>query len=285
MDMTAYFLGKIASEGQGSGGGGSSVQSDYLQNDPNAADYIKNRPFYIETKKIQKTLEASEAPVNVSGALNLIEGNEYSYTFVDEEGTQKTFSVTAINLFELIGVNYIGFIDSDNETDLIVVDGAEIDSDGIFTDTNGFIYTCLYDFSFSGEGGEIKKIDKKFLPDDIATKLEIATPETLGGVMPKSVTGNPSATQDVFVDIETGRLYTFPGKEYYKASSDNLGLVKVKELISSSEGYLPTAMARDGTLYAKSPQVDSTVVPESTNAVSGAAVYSFIEELLAEGEY
>lgn len=44
MDMTAYFLGKVASDASGGG----SVQPDYLQNDPTAKDYIKNRPFYSE---------------------------------------------------------------------------------------------------------------------------------------------------------------------------------------------------------------------------------------------
>jgi hypothetical protein len=34
----------------GGSSGGSFVQTDYLQNDPTASDYIKNRPFYSETK-------------------------------------------------------------------------------------------------------------------------------------------------------------------------------------------------------------------------------------------
>lgn len=33
---------------------GSSVQPDYLQNDPNAKDYIKNRPFYDDNETIHK---------------------------------------------------------------------------------------------------------------------------------------------------------------------------------------------------------------------------------------
>ena len=45
MDMTALFFGKAMSDASGGGG---SVQPDYLQNDPTAKDYIKNRPFYSE---------------------------------------------------------------------------------------------------------------------------------------------------------------------------------------------------------------------------------------------
>lgn len=281
MDMTSYFLGKVASEGQGSGGGGSSVQSDYLQNDPAAADYIKNRPFYEITEEKTITLKGGDEFIFVEGKLGLVAGGDYAIEIVGEEGIL-SFPATAVEMQE-----------GEVRATVLLVDGTMVIIDG-FDSINGevadgYSYDAYAvegaDYYLKGSFGEIKKIDKKFLPDDIATKLEIATPEILGGVMPKSVTGNPSATQDVFVDIDTGRLYTFPGKEYYKASSDNLGLVKVKELISFSEGYLPTAVAMDGTLYARSPQVDSTVVPESTNAVSGAAVYSFIEGLLAEGEY
>lgn len=52
MDMTAYFLGRTAA--QSSGTGGVSVQPDWAQNNPSAADYIKNKPFYDDGENIHK---------------------------------------------------------------------------------------------------------------------------------------------------------------------------------------------------------------------------------------
>lgn len=94
MDMTAYFLGRAAN-----GGGGSSVQSDYLQNDSSAKDYIKNRPFYSEItfdKEIiplqeiefeQETEELKHGYVEVEKNLPFVVGEKYIFS-LDEENTE-----------------------------------------------------------------------------------------------------------------------------------------------------------------------------------------------------
>ena len=94
MDMTAYFLGRAAN-----GGGGSSVQSDYLQNDSSAKDYIKNRPFYSEItfdKEIiplqeiefeEETEELKHGYVEVEKNLPLVVGEKYLFS-LDEENTE-----------------------------------------------------------------------------------------------------------------------------------------------------------------------------------------------------
>lgn len=64
---------------------GETVQSDWNQNDPNAPDYIKNRPFYSETKTVleEQTIEGFENMgngvhfVELSQALNLEECETY----------------------------------------------------------------------------------------------------------------------------------------------------------------------------------------------------------------
>lgn len=60
-----------------SGGGGTSVQADYEQNDTTASDYIKNRPFYIETGE---TLFSGDVVINEGDALNVsIPFDMYAY--------------------------------------------------------------------------------------------------------------------------------------------------------------------------------------------------------------
>ena len=43
------FLKQYGGSGGSGGGGGGGVQSDWNQNDENAADFVKNRPFYVNS--------------------------------------------------------------------------------------------------------------------------------------------------------------------------------------------------------------------------------------------
>ena len=128
MDMTAYFLGRAAN-----GGGGSSVQSDYLQNDSSAKDYIKNRPFYSEItfdKEIiplqeiefeQETEELKHGYVEVEKNLPFVVGEKYIFS-LDEENTEivliegprnGTFLFGNLSFFEMgedTGEPYVGGI-------------------------------------------------------------------------------------------------------------------------------------------------------------------------------
>ena len=62
MDMTSYFMAK-ATAGENGGGTGLSIQADYLQNDPAAKDYIKNRPFYSEGEKTEIVVDREIIPL------------------------------------------------------------------------------------------------------------------------------------------------------------------------------------------------------------------------------
>lgn len=72
MDMFSMLLGNSMS-----GGSGSAIQSDYAQNDPNAKDYIKNRPFYSEGEKTETVVNRDIIPlqeVRLRGVDGLPEG-------------------------------------------------------------------------------------------------------------------------------------------------------------------------------------------------------------------
>lgn len=279
MDMTAYFLGKIASEGQGSGGsGGPSIQPDYLQNDPAAADYIKNRPFYEITEEKTITLKGGDEFIFVEGKLGLVAGGDYAIEIVGEEGNL-SFPATAVEM-------QVGEVCAT----VLLVDEIEVIIDG-FDSTNGevadgYSYDASAaegeDYYLKGNFGEIKKIDKKFLPDDIATKLEIATPETLGGVMP--IEKQSSMTQEVGIDSE-GRLYTNPSPEVNTASTTQKGIIQTTESYSAEKHSIPCAVDSSGKLWASKPTTVDTITQNSNDIPTSAAVYSLIEEFLTEGEY
>ena len=75
--------------------GGEQVQSDYAQNDPTAKDYIKNRPFYKESKLVDPyngkifpvtitTIESNGAYIAQNEFLYVYEGHKYVVIFDDQ---------------------------------------------------------------------------------------------------------------------------------------------------------------------------------------------------------
>ena len=93
MDMTALYFGKAMSDASG---GGSAVQSDYLQNDSSAKDYIKNRPFYSEiTTEIDTNIIIPSQEVEGE---TLDEGFEgymfFSLNELDSDSIKKMASIT-----------------------------------------------------------------------------------------------------------------------------------------------------------------------------------------------
>ena len=298
MDMLSYFLGRLAN---GESGGGNDpilmTQADYEQNDASAADYIKNRPFYeIPGEKIEKATfipgeqDDISQPVSVNGKLNISPEKEYLVT-ITIEGTEITEAAYCF-IDPESGLNVLCFSEEyDSETVFL--------NDGIFADFSnpdepiiqmGDYYT--YDARFFPAeavlfeigGGEIKKIDKKFLPEDIATKLEVATPDILGGVQP--VAKNDSMTQEVGID-ENGRLYTKPGSQEYTlpvASIGSLGGIYTTQTYNGNIHTLNTAMA-NGKLYVEKPSIAGTVTEDPSIAPSCAAVYTFIENCFKEATY
>ena len=86
----------------GEGEEGLSVQVDYLQNDPSAADYIKNRPFYKEKDGESFLLglsNGSTQPIQ----LELSMGETYDVVFIFPDGTEitKTLDVISSDLLEV----------------------------------------------------------------------------------------------------------------------------------------------------------------------------------------
>lgn len=197
MDMFAYALAK-----KGTGGGsGSGSQPDWNTNDNTSPSYIKNRPFYSESQKVnyreiietQTDIESAieGTYINYSnGPVGLIEGEAYSVTITDSATSEILIqaTVTAMNaknvpdLSELFSFDCIVLYSDEDE--VLIFDGAKIsiNSTGdpdLTQDSNSFII-MNYDtpgliIKVEGKGisntvEAIYKIPDKYLPETKPTR-------------------------------------------------------------------------------------------------------------------
>ena len=157
------------------------VQPDWNQNDSTQPDYVKNRPFYAGD------------PVETV----LVEESTVSFSFSENEGVymgklKSTFSATVGETYKVswdgtvyectcvdfsggtaIGNLSIAGAGSDTgEPFLMDVDNSQ----GILIGTADT--SASHTFSISGLVPEVVKIDEKYLPDNLATKLDVEVVQT-----------------------------------------------------------------------------------------------------------
>jgi hypothetical protein len=294
MDMTSYFLGKIANEN--SGGGGVSVQADYNQNNPDAADYIKNRPFYSHVEEDIIFIPQTEELTNVKGALGIIIGEEYEiYTSEPQEGDSPVLRLQAEEFEVEVSENatqvvpILVYPDIDNPVALLL-DTINISlSTGGPEVKNGFVLQSTMDFFLKGKFNKFEIISPVYLPTNIGGTMEIATEYTPGSVSP--VTKTAEMSQAVGVDSQ-GRLYTLP---LLNATTARLGGVRSIADYNSTTFPLRCAISGDGYIYAEKPPLISQIKSNSsdTEIPSAKATYDFtiqaieqaLETALKEASY
>lgn len=166
------------------GEGGASVQSDYEQNDSEAADYIKNRPFYMGD-----LVETEICDINA-----LLTENDSSWFLVDETKNLWVANAPISVLATEVGKQYVVVINGDKYTSVATLENMGMDAiafgdwDAYVSmmtggDPSGFIYvvacvpaqniaSIVYkgaeapaEFKIYGVDQEIVKIDPKFLPE------------------------------------------------------------------------------------------------------------------------
>lgn len=256
------------------------VQADWNQNDSSAANFIRNKPFY-EKRGEEKIYYFPESEDGAGEKLNLEIGKTYTFYFEDpsEKTAEELEQIEHVDLECIQGSEFPNENLSSMLSDVPVLFLEEpyiFFADGVTEEDNAIVFGDYCTFSTNQDiwgffsSSTIVKIDKKFLPDDIATKLKVATSNTLGGVMPTEKTDE--MTQEVGVD-EKGRLFTSG--------------VKISGAYNASQYTVSCATDSEGRLWAKKTIIPttSTIEANSDSLPTSAAVYSFIEELLAEGEY
>lgn len=227
-------------------GTGSSIQPDYLQNDPNAADYIKNRPFYEGGQVEIIFLPSADDGGLLIDPFGLQIGEEYLIYKEDpsKENASGTL-ITCVDAVDMAGFSAPMIMSEDPY--IMMIEGVAIGDDMPVPGSQTY-YASMKDLWLQ-IGGSIKKIDKKFLPDDLATKLKVATYDELGGVAPTEKTNE--MTQEIGID-EDGRLFTVPVPEFPDIPS-----IEKTDIIQKNSFDVPTA----------------------------GAVYSFLMDIFNEEEY
>ena len=156
-------------------------RGNWEQNDPTADDYIKNRPFYTGGDPVE-TMFVEESTVSFTNS-NGIYITKFSSTF--EATVGETYIVTwdgaayectcvdADGVLAIGNLSIPGGVGADTGEPFVIAvsSGSSL---GIYTKDTSASHT----FSISGVIQEIVKLDKKYLPDTVATKAEVAAVQT-----------------------------------------------------------------------------------------------------------
>ena len=157
-------------------GGGSSVQSDWNQNNETQPDYIKNRPFY--TGDPVETVMLPETTITITARTQNLISSSFPYSFEPGKTYVITFDGvdTEYTAYEAEGSVCVGY-------DYLSAAGG---SGYVIMASNGAIVLATLDTSLNGSHTiaikgytqEIIKIDEKYLPDNLATKSDVEAAQT-----------------------------------------------------------------------------------------------------------
>ena len=137
-------------------------RGNWKQNDPNADDYIKNRPFYSEfTNVIIKNIvrgQLDEFPLFAVGDTVTVNVDDVEHSLVAYDGDE----------YVIIGDTFSSINNGEGPLgwQLYIKDGAV-----------RFYSTKSHTINYLGE--KIVNLNKNYLPDTIATKSDIETAQTV----------------------------------------------------------------------------------------------------------
>ena len=155
------------------------VQPDWNQNNETAADYVKNRPFYMGNPVETVLVEESTVTFDKNGGLYVAQlpptfeatvGETYKVSW---DGT--TYECACVNFNNTLTIGNLAIVGQGSDTGepfiIGIRDGKEIQ---IITADPSASHTV----SVSGFVSEVVKIDAKYLPNTIATKSEVEAAQT-----------------------------------------------------------------------------------------------------------
>ena len=198
----------------------SGVQPDWNQNDATQPDYVKNRPFYtgnpVETVLVEEiTVEFQECSNKIQSTFEATDGETYKVSW---DGT--VYECTCVNLTDVLAIGNLSIIEAGSDTGepffVYVFNGQGMEI--ITADTS-----ASHTFSISGFAQEVVKIDEKYLPDTIATKLEVEAAQTVADKNKEMLLQTLTYVSTFTFDKQTsGRdTFIFNGINYYKISDFN----------------------------------------------------------------
>ena len=143
------------------------VQPDWNQNDENAADYIKNRPFYEETVEVvilpemsfELTEELDTSIIGPQFSHTLEAGKEYIVTF---DGVVKTYIAVYSNSMEFVFITNTSSSEIDKGNGWVIYFKEE-SSSLVFFSRDVSLYGA-HTISISNKVTKAHKIDSKYIP-------------------------------------------------------------------------------------------------------------------------
>ena len=146
-----------------------SSRGNWEQNDSNADDYIKNRPFYSEQKMVKKVIFSSDSSSNKLTE-PLIVGVTYTVTW---NGVEYNCVARMYDGYVMLGNNAIYEHDNGIETD----SGEPFALEAKNGKLSWYVYTreeedFTVSISYIHEVENITTIDPKFLPDEVVMEKE-----------------------------------------------------------------------------------------------------------------
>jgi len=183
MSFNAITLALAKSYTDQHSGGGGGIQSDWNQNDETAADYVKNRPFYVgltETEWLPETsvlIDTDEVRISSTFENEITVGTTYSVTF---DGTTTEYIGTK---FEYKGKNLVYFGDDFMQVLQGAIKGtvySVLNGALIISTTNETLIGATHTISIREVSEQIIKVPEKYLPESLATKSYVE--ELIGGI-------------------------------------------------------------------------------------------------------
>lgn len=158
---------------------GKSIQPDWNQNDETAADYVKNRPFYTGDPVETVFVEESTISFAAEDGLYMAEFESMFEPTVGEtykvywDGT--TYESICVNFSDSTIIGNLSIAGAGSDTGEPFVMSIE---NGLRIVIGTADTSASHTLSISGFAQEVVKIDKKYLPDTIATKSEVEVAQT-----------------------------------------------------------------------------------------------------------
>lgn len=247
-------------------------------------DDLKNKPFYEAKKEIALIdQEISSPTVNLSATL--VEGETYTIIW---DGIEYTSVARNYDGQLMVGNNALYEYDYDDSTDTGEPFALEVEEGT----TNGYFYISEDDTSpthtvkILGNKITVKKIDKKYLPDNLATKdyVDSNTPEISIDDSLNSWSSNPVenrvvnsaiANLNTRIDNTNTNINTLVGNTSVSTQIQNAvdGLASEEyvtaatEAVSSVKSYTPMTIENGSNNVLNSFKIYGTTSKSSTNGV------------------
>ena len=222
-------------------------RGDWNQNDPSADDYIKNRPFYVGEPVETVLLEESMVSFadtgygfyvgEIQSTFKATVGETYKVSW---DGT--VYECTCVGFRRGLAIGNLSIPGAGSDTGepfvIAIYNGREIEI--LTADTS-----ASHTFSISGFVQEVVKINKKYLPQNLATKSEVETAQSTAN----NAENTANNAQNTAISAQNTAISARNIANNAKTAADAANAKFANVLTIEPTGYIdiPTDAMDDGT--------------------------------------